>query len=194
MFPVTEKNTVTLLRRSPRLRSIVASPLTLPKSSIIESEECIETIEYCKTPERKNKEIITPSAPIKINKFFDRLLIRLHYHTKRALGIRSICYGRSYYEMREIRIIFELFNDNMEALTRLNGYYDSTNPLSNKPYRFDIMFRELFWLSETLIKDIHLKKCEGITPFEDELNSKVLSVMNVTRENYFKFRHLHFDD
>jgi hypothetical protein len=169
MISVTKDNTVFALRRSPRLMSIVAKPLALPMHTL---QESYVLLSGGKTLNPKEEDIVLRNMK---NHMYD--------------DVNNVY---------EITKVFEIFNDNIKVLKKLNKPYDSSKPLSNEPFKFDILLRELFHVSEFLIKKMKTDKAENIVPFTgmssvyiDKL--KLISVMNLTRDLFYKRRHIHFD-
>ena len=207
MFAVNQNNTVSELRRSPRL-----NPKVEDKNIHVEyiGEE---TFIGSKTPEKKEV-VVTPSAPLKkrYHNEYDiqpkkidlktknlreeeNLLksIKIHMFKKyEGLPIIKIKINDwvtekyVHYSVYDLTKVFEIFNDNMEVLKRLNKPYDPTEPLSHKPFRYDALVRELYRYSECLIKGMQRENIPS--------NLKLTAAMNLTREAYFEFRHIRFDE
>jgi hypothetical protein len=79
----------------------------------------------------------------------------------------------------------------------MNRPYESIMPLSNRPFRFEIMLRKLFYISEMIIKKIKIDGIDNITPFSGLseqyiFKSRLLSIMDLTRDEFYKSRHIRF--
>jgi hypothetical protein len=100
-------------------------------------------------------------------------------------------------EYIDIIKVFEKFNNNISVLKRMNRPYESIMPLSNRPFRFEIMLRKLFYISEMIIQKIKIDRIDNITPFsglleQHGLKSRLLSIMDLTRDEFYKSRHVRF--
>ena len=197
MFAVNESNTVIttppVLRRSPRFLAQRDQSFITPEKTKIE----IPSIDV--QPRKKQKLNHEPVLLVG-TEFFkkepeeDKVLKSINVHLL-AVNVNNINQRYS-----EIIKVYEIFNDNIELLKKINKPYNELKPLSSKAFKFDILFRRLFKLSEFLIKRFKAEKSvENIIPFTGMssiyINKlKLISLMNVTREKFHIFRHIHFDD
>jgi hypothetical protein len=171
--PVLGDNTL-ILRRSPRFLSStlqMGDLFSTPQLDIPPTDKS-RPVAGCKTLKKK-------SLPKIINYSIHKILTN------------------DMQEYIDIIKVFEKFNNNISVLKRMNRPYESIMPLSNRPFRFEIMLRKLFYISEMIIQKIKIDRIDNITPFsglleQHGLKSRLLSIMDLTRDEFYKSRHVRF--
>jgi hypothetical protein len=187
MFALNENNSTIGLRRSPRFMDKTETPKM--KGSITPNAP----IKKQKTQSNEDKKAISRN----LDEDFIGEIIPEHERKFKNFRSQLVIAGRTLDDNQrniEITKAYEIFNDNFEILKKINEPYNELKPLSVKHVKFDIMIRRLYDLSDILM--IQMKYDDN--SYDDDVlginKLKLIATMNVTRDLFCAFRHLHFED